>query len=102
MNGLPPDTAPVPPKDNLRRRSFFFFYLLLLPLLLQLIFGAFSFSLTEWGNWSAAFLFRSVSGGVLLWAALKFPSRRQKLFLWLLTLGAGLFNLLDLFLLFYS
>lgn len=101
MNGLPPDTAPVPQKNNLRRRSFFFFYLLLLPLLLQLIFGAFSFSLTEWGNWSAAFLFRSVSGGVLLWAALKFPSRLQKLFLWLLTLGAGLFNLLDLFLLFH-
>ena len=101
MSASPLNTAPVPQKDSLRRRSFFFFYLLLLPLLLQLIFGGFSFSLTEWGNWFAGLLFRGIPGALLLYTALKLPLRGQKICLWLLTAGAALFNLIDLFLLFH-
>ena len=95
------NTAPAAQKDSLRRRGFFFFYLLLFPLLLQLIFGCFSFSLTEWGNWFAGLLFRGIPGGLLLYAALKLPPKGQKIFLLLLTAGAGLFDLIDLFLLFH-
>ena len=95
------NTAPVPQKDSLRRRGFFFFYLLLFPLLLQLIFGGFSFSLTEWGNWFAGLLFRGALGLLLLYPVLKLPPKGQKIFLYLLTAGAGLFDLIDLFLLFH-
>ncbi len=93
------DTAPAPQVSLLRRWSFFFTYLLLFPLLLQLIFGAFSFDAEEWLNWFGGLLFRSVLCGILLFAAFRLPRRTAPFLMGVISMTAGVFNLLDIFLL---
>lgn len=91
--------TPVPQDTLLRRWSFFFVYLLFFPALLQLIFGAFSFSPEEWGNWFGGLLFRGIPGALLLLAALRLPRRAAPFLMGAVCAAAALFNLLDIFLL---
>lgn len=91
--------TPVPQITLLRRWSFFFVYLLFFPTLLQLIFGVFSFSPEEWGNWFGGLLFRGIPGALLLLAALRLPRRAAPFLMGAVCAAAALFNLLDIFLL---
>ena len=91
--------APAPPDPFQRRWSFFFTYLLLFPLLLQLLFGAFSFSKADWLNWFCSILVRSALGGLFIFSACRLPRRAAPFLMGGVCCAAGLFNLLDIFLL---
>ena len=93
------NTTPAPQEMLLRRWSFFFVYLLFFPALLQLIFGAFTFSTEEWGNWFGGLLFRGIPGALLLLAALRLPRRAAPVLMGSVCAAAAIFNLLDIFLL---
>lgn len=91
--------APAQQKELLRRWSFFFVYLLFFPLLLQLLFGALTFSGSEWLNWSGALILRGAAAGAFLAAAPRLPRRVAPFLMGGVCLTAALFNLLDIFLL---
>lgn len=93
------EPTPQPPQNLWRRRSFFFAYLILFPLLLQLLFGAFSFSGEDWLNWTYSLFFRLLLAGVFTLPLLWLPRWGAVLFTAAGAVTAGLFNLLDIFLL---
>ena len=91
--------APIPQKDLLRRGGLFFTYLLIFPLLLQFIFGAFSFSETQWFNWFCTLTARGSAGALFILLLPRLPRKGAWLCLLLGSFAAAFFNLLDLFLL---
>lgn len=93
------NTTPAPQESSLRRWSFFFTYLLFFPLLLQLLFGAFSFSAGEWLNGLSGVIFRGALCGIFIFSALHLPRRAAPFLMGAVSVTAGIFNLLDIFLL---
>ena len=94
-----PAAVPSFQKTFLRRRSFFFAYLLVFPLLLQLLFGAASFSEKEWFNWGYALFFRLLAGGLFIFCTFPAPEKISRCLLAGAAVITGIFNLLDIFLL---
>ena len=99
MADSPQKQAPEVQKDFLRRWSIFFVYVLLLPLVLQLLFGAFTFKAAQWLNWGMALLLRIFIGALVMLPVCALPRKGALIWLGAGTLIAGFFNLLDLFLL---
>ncbi len=91
--------VPLPQKDFLYRWNFFFTWLLLFPLLLQLIFGLFSFTGAQWSNWLATLLFRGIAGTLFILLLPRIPRKAACALMIAGSIGAGIFNLLDIFLL---
>lgn len=86
-------------KTFLRRRSLFFAYLLVFPLLLQLLFGAASFSGREWLNWGCALLFRLFTGGLFIFCTFPASEKISRCLIAGAAVITAVFNLLDIFLL---
>ena len=96
---LPNSEAPAAQKNFLRRWSIFFAYLLFFPLILQLVFGIFSFTGKDFLNWSGALLFRALLSAAFIGGASHLPRKTALFFMGLICTVTALFNLLDIFLL---
>ena len=95
----PQITTPAPQKNILRRWSLFFTYLLFFPLLLQLVFGIFSFSAEDFLNWGGALLLRLLPAAVFTAASFHLPRKAAPVFMGAICMVTAFFNLLDIFLL---
>ncbi|MBR2873004.1 MAG: hypothetical protein IKB99_05855, partial [Lentisphaeria bacterium] len=85
--------VPLPQKDFLCRWNFFFTWLLLFPLLLQMIFGLFSFTGAQWGNLLVTLLLRGIAGTLFILLLPRIPRKAAWALMIAGSIGAGIFNL---------